>query len=339
MARPIPERPVVLQSFAEPKPTTNPHLALLLDALREDLVVETFTWRRALRWRYDVLHLHWPEVVVTKSTRVQTTAAAALLALVLLRCRWRRTAVVRTMHNLAPHESQPWPVRRVLRMADRRTTWWIRLNDTTPTPAGAHATTIPLGDYGDWYAAHPLPPAAPGRLAYVGLVRPYKGVLELVGAFHALDDPALTLRIAGKPGTPQTGDEVAAAAAGDPRVSVALRHLDDAELVAEVGAAQLVVLPYRAMHNSGALLLALTLGRPVLVPANDVTDALADEVGRWWVQRFTGVITPEAIRVAVQATGGPPQAPPDLSRRSWEALASRHVDVYREAVSAARAGG
>ncbi len=329
-------RPRVLQSFAEPGPTTNPHLVLLMRALRRSTVVETFSWRRALLSRYDVLHVHWPEVVVTKTTRLRTLAAVGLFAATLVRCRLRRTAVVRTAHNVAPHEHLPGATRAVLRLCDRTTTWWIRLNPTTPLPEGARATTVPLGDYGDWYAAHPEPPPVPGRLVHVGIVRPYKGVLELVGAFREVDDDAVSLRIAGRPGSPATAAEVAEAAAGDPRVQVALRHLDDAELVAEVGAGQLVVLPYRNMHNSGALLLALTLGRPVLVPANAVTDALAGEVGEWWVQRYDGPVTGAVLASALAAVAGGPPAPPDLSGRDWDVLAERHLEVYAQAVRAAR---
>jgi beta-1,4-mannosyltransferase len=68
-----------------------------------------------------------------------------------------------------------------------------------------------------------------------------------------------------------------------PRVRLTLRHADDDELVEAVGEAQVVVLPYRQMHNSGALLLALSLDRRVLVPSGPVTDELAARVGEHWV--------------------------------------------------------
>lgn len=329
-------RPVVLQSFAEPGPTTNPHMSLLLRTLRRHVDVRTFDWRTALTGDYDVLHVHWPEVVVTKRTPLRTAAALVGFALVLCRCRLTRRAVVRTLHNLAPHERQPAPTRAVLRLCDRSTTWWVRLNDATPVPAADRATTVPLGDYGDWYAGHPVPPQQQGRLLSFGLVRPYKGVLELVAAFAGTAPEPLDLHVAGRPSTPQFAAEVTAAAAPDPRVTVTLGHLDDATLAAEIAAAQLVVLPYRAMHNSGAVLLALTLGRPALVPRNEVTDALAAEVGEWWVRRFDGDLTSDVLLEHARAVRAGAPAPADLSARSWDALALRHLDVYRAAVRAAR---
>src|SRR3712207_8608213 len=44
-----------------------------------------------------------------------------------------------------------------------------------------------------------------------------------------------------------------------------------------------------------AALLALSLGRAVLVPDNDVTRDLAAEVGERWVRRFSAPLTPELL--------------------------------------------
>ena len=326
----------VLESFGSPRETTNPHSVLLLNALRRDADVDTFTWRRALTGRYDVFHVHWPEVVVTKDTAPRRLAACVLLATALVGFRLKRTAIVRTAHNMAPHEDKDAVTRAVLRLTNRWTTWWIRLNDATPTPAGVPATTIPLGDYGDWYAAHASGGPDAGRLLFFGLIRPYKDVPNLVRRFAGTVDPDLRLVVAGKPSSPEVETAVRTAAAGDDRVELLLGHVPDADLAAAIGAAQLVALPYREMHNSGAVLLALTLGRPVLVPANAVTDAVAHEVGAWWVQRYDGDLTAEQLTDALARTAGVPPTPADLSGRSWDRLAQRHLRVFRDAVDRVR---
>lgn len=327
----------VLQSVRGPRPTTNPYVVQLLRSLGEQADVRAFSWPRALLWRYDVLHVHWPEVVVDRRHRVRRLAAVAAFHLVLLRCRLRRTALVRTAHNLRPHEEvADRPTAGVLRACDRATTWWVRLNDATPTPGDAPATTVPHGHYVDWFAQHPPQPAVARRVATVGLLRPYKGVDELLSAFEALDDPAASLVVAGRPVAQTVADQVRAAAARDPRVVVDLRHVDDADLVRWTTSASLVALPYRQMHNSGAVLLALSLGRPVLVPANPVTDALAAEVGPAWVRRFTGPLTADVLRAALEdADGLSATAAPDLRARDWAAGTQAHLEVYRAAVARA----
>jgi beta-1,4-mannosyltransferase len=327
----------VLQSVRGPRPTTNPYVVQLVRGLREHADVRGFSWPAALLWRYDVLHLHWPEVVVERRHPLRRLAAVLALHAVLLRCRLRRTAVVRTAHNVRPHEAPDPLTDGVLRACDRATTWWVRLNDTTPVPPDAPATTVPHGDYTAWFAGHPPARPVPGRLVTVGLLRPYKGVDELLAAFGALDDPAASLVVAGRPVDATLAAQVRATAADDPRVVTDLRHVDDADLVRWTTSATLVVLPYRRMHNSGAALLALSLRRPVLVPGNPVTDALAAEVGPAWVQRFTGPLTADVLRAALAAAADlPARDGPDLRARDWTSGTATHLEVYRAAVARAR---
>lgn len=324
----------VLESFRTPRVTTNPYLVLLARSMSDGAVVDTFSWRRALLGRYDVLHIHWPEVVVERRDPVRSLLASAMLVAVLLRCRLQRVPVVRTAHNLRPHDDHPWWTRQAVRRADAAASWWIRLNDTTPTPAGVPVTTIVHGHYRDWFADVPARLGVPGRLISFGLVRPYKGVEHLVDVVRSLPEAGLSLRVSGRPTTPEVGAAVRAAAGADPRIVLRLEHVPDADLAREILDAELVVLPYREMHNSGALLLALSLGRPVLVPANPVTDDLAAEVGAAWVQRFSGELDGEDLRRALAVAGTLRGDVPDLGRREWRRLAAEHLDVFRHAIMA-----
>jgi glycosyltransferase involved in cell wall biosynthesis len=336
------DRPLrVLQSFPEPRPTTNPYLVMLRQALDEvpGVQVETFTWRRALAGRYDVFHVHWPEILVSGRDPLRTAARQVLFAVLLLRLRLRRTAVVRTVHNLRPHQERSGVAAWLLRQAERGTSAHVRLNDRTPATEGVPGVTIAHGHYRAWFERHPHRDPRPGHLVFAGLIRPYKNVPGLVEAFSgaAADDPGLTLHVAGAPGSAETGAEVRAAAGDGDRIRLTLRHLDDAELVAAVTEAELVVLPYRDMHNSGAALLALSLDRPVLVPDNEVTAELAAEVGPGWVHRYGGELAAETLRRALAAAREEHRAPrPDLSRREWGGAAADHVAVYRQAQERAR---
>ena len=104
-----------------------------------------------------------------------------------------------------------------------------------------------------------------------------------------------------------------------------------------MGRAELVVLPYRTMHNSGAALLALSLERPVLVPANESTESLAREVGAGWVQTFAPPLAPGVLARAVTVVRTTRRSPaPDLSARTWPAIADRHREAYDRAVRLAR---
>ncbi len=320
-------RPVrVLLSVRGPSPTTNPYVVQLARSQPPDVDVRFFTWTRGLLGRYDVLHVHWPEVLLRRAGRPARWAARARAALLVARLGLTRTPVLRTVHNTATHERGDVVERLLLAALERRVRERVLLSPSTPSPAGG--VVVPHGHYGDWYAGAPRSEVVPGRLLFFGLLRPYKGVDTLLAAFAGLADPGARLRVVGAAPDPALRDAVAAAAAADPRAGARLEHVDDDDLAREVTAAQLVVLPYRDLHSSGALLLALSLGRPVLVPATATTLELRAEVGERWVHTHDGPLRPEDLARALAATADLEGAP-DLSARDWSVGGARHAEVYR----------
>jgi beta-1,4-mannosyltransferase len=167
-------------------------------------------------------------------------------------------------------------------------------------------------------------------------------VESLLRAFGGLSDPASpgvtqTLRIVGNPASDGMRAKVQAACDADPRINALLRYVDDDLLAREIGEAQLVVLPYRQMHNSGALLLALSLARPVLVPWSEANVRLAEEVGSGWVRLYPDVLSAQALADALRIPT--PPGLPDLSRRDWPELGLQHHATYANALHAARRRG
>ena len=329
----------VLLSVPPPRPTTNPYVVMLADAVGAvpGVAVRHFSWRAALLGRYDVFHVHWPELLVQGSTSARALARQLATCVLLARLVGTRTPLVRTVHNVEAHERPGRRQMLVLALLERVTTLRIRINTGTPAPPGQPGEVVLHGDYGEWFARFPHSAAVPGRAVCFGALRPYKAVPELVDAFRGVSDPTLTLRVAGRPASEGLAAAVLAAADGDPRVSLSFGFLTEAEVAAEVTAAELVVLAYPGMHNSGAVLAALSLGRRVLVPANDVTSALADEVGPGWVLTYDGEVSAAAIEDAfARLRVTPPAGPPDLSRRRWRDAGPAHVRAYERAVGLRR---
>lgn len=328
---------VVLQSFQKPRPTTNPYVVQLADRLRElpGVTVKNWTWRTALFGRYDVLHVHWPEILVDGHSPLKRCVRQALFAAVLLRLRWSRTPLVRTVHNLDLPSGLSLREVLLLRWAERWTNYRIVINATTPIAPGTPHTVIPHGHYRDWFAAQVKPQRVPGRISYFGLIRRYKSVDQLLTAYLSAGDGLrdTTLHVAGNPSSEGLAEHLEQLAAGDPRVTLTFKFLTDEELVSEVSGSSLVVLPYREMHNSGATLTALSLDRPVLVPDNPSNRALADEVGTAWVYTYAGQLEPDDLVVARdQAARLNPTARPDLSQRDWDRAGELHLAAYRESV-------
>lgn len=331
---------VVLQSFPEPRPTTNPYIVMLRRSLAgtPGIVLEPFTWRRFVLGRFDVFHVHWLEVHLGGPSSVKNAVRQVLMLVGLVRLRALRRPLVRTMHNLELPSGISRTERFILRLAERWTTLRILINDATPAAGRGPVTTILHGHYRDWFTT-PAASPQPGRLMFFGQIRRYKNVDGLLAAFRetAGAGEVLRLRVVGRPTSPELAAELREAALPDTRVSLDLGFIEDTDLANEITASELVVLPYLEMHNSGSSLTALSLERPVLVPDNAANRTLAAEVGSGWVLRYRGELTGGALLDALATLRtSPPEAPPDLNRRNWERTGTAHLAAYRRAVSIAR---
>jgi glycosyltransferase involved in cell wall biosynthesis len=332
---------VVLQSVPGPLPTTNPYNVMLFRSLAATpgATVLPFTWQRFLTGGFDVFHVHWLEAHLSGPSPVKNLARQLLMGAGLVLLRLRRRALVQTRHNL----ELPTGISRrevcLLRLAERWTTSRILINESTPDDGQLPATTILHGHYRDWFAELPRAETVPGRLAFFGRVRRYKNVAGLVSAFADTVGGAgpSSLQIAGNPSSAEFAAQLEEAARQDPRLSVDLGFIADPDLVTVITAAELVVLPYHEMHNSGSVLTALSLDRPVLVPDNDANRALAAEVGPGWVLRYSGTLTGAHLRQALETLRStPPPARPDLDRRNWTEAGEAHLAAYRDAAARAR---
>ena len=210
-------------------------------------------------------------------------------------CGYAGAALVRTLHNVTPHEPPTWLQARALRLSDRATTLWITLTERTQPPTSAPAVIVPHGHYRDWFARAPHVERVPGRLLHFGRVRPYKGLGSLLAAFSRLPGEAFSLRVVGKTEADHLAAELHAACDADPRITALDAYVSDEVLAREVYESELVVLPFTETTNSGSLLLALSLDRPVLVPRSPIVDEIAAEVGPGWVLTYDGTLDADVL--------------------------------------------
>lgn len=321
------KRLVVLQSLSAPDGKTR-FVDQIVEGASPNVHTEFFTWKTALTSTYDIFHVHWPDLLLNGKSRRARTAKRILFQLLVWRIRLAKIPVVRTLHNLHPHEEATKVDRALMAQLDRSTDLFVRLNPTSPTPPGSSATTILHGHYVERFRQLEAQQSREGCLLYFGLIRPYKGVDLLLDAFARIHESDLTLRIVGKP-TEQLRESIEAAASDDPRISHLLHFVDDEVLVREMTGAELVVLPYREMHNSGVALVALSLNRPILVLRTEANEALAQEVGAGWVHFFESSITEVEIREALrQSRSTRDRAAPRLHERDWDYIGRRYYEEY-----------
>jgi beta-1,4-mannosyltransferase len=341
----------VLTNVAELK--GNPYLRLWGAAVRRSgarlapLAPATVVAARAQRPAW--VHLQWPErTVQAPGRRAAAQGVARLLALVAV-ARLRGLRVMVTAHNVWSHERRHprlepllWTLLGLLAtdlhvltvagarefLASHRTFRRARLR-VIP-----HVNYAPVvGEAPDRRAARERLglPAGSRVLVAFGALKPYKGIEALLDAFAALADPDARLVVAGRVADPGLDARLAAAARADARIVLLTRFLDDEELATVIRAGDEVVLPYREVLNSGSALLALTLGRPVLLPRTATFAQLREQVGEAWVRLFAGA--PTAADLAAPPVRPAPDAAPDLAWCSWERVGDALRELWREGVA------
>lgn len=333
------------------KQDANPYGALLATALRERGVnVDDWTPWRALTRSVDLWHLHHPDTVVYPRSSLHAATGAAALDVLLRIAARRGVRIVWTVHDLASNDGlHPRIERRLWRSLVPRIDALICLaegsvgaaRDRFPELRDVPTFTIPHGHYRDVCrtglsradAREALSlPADVRVLLHFGLVRPYKNLPHLITTFRRIDDPRLVLLVAGKPYDARIEREVRELAAGCPRIRLDLRWIPPESVETYFAASDLVVLPYRRVHNSGAVLLALTLARPVLVPDLGNMREHRTTYGPRWVMLFEGDLTAADLTDAAARCDVTDLAPPDLSDVGWDAIAERTIDVYESAL-------
>ncbi|WP_417216888.1 glycosyltransferase [Arthrobacter sp.] len=293
-----------------------------------------FSWKTAFVETYDVIHFHWPEALLDGSTWFRRRGKELAFALLLLRIRLKRIAVVRTVHNLDLPQGLSFVRKQLITKCDDMTTLQISINPTTPHKPDLPQRLIPHGHYRDWFADVPRSEQVRGRIAFTGLIRRYKGVENLLDCFMhtAGGHPDLSLSVTGKPSSQDLENVVRNAAATDNRIRFSFGYVAEESLVAAITEAELVVLPYQHMHNSGSALAALSVQRPVLIPRNETNELLSLEVGAGWVYLYEGQLSAQDLTSTLaDLRRRTPTKAPDLSARGWGTAGVQHRYAFREA--------
>jgi glycosyltransferase involved in cell wall biosynthesis len=182
------------------------------------------------------------------------------------------------------------------------------------------------------------------KVLFLGVLKPYKGVDILLRAFARLPEEVAKdaiLQIVGYPKMPTEPLKALARELGvEGRVFWDLRFVDEAEVAAYFAQADIVVLPYRRIDQSGVLMIALAFGKPIVASrVGGFAETIQDGVHGFLVepgnveslaQALTRLLSDDELR-ARMASAVERLASEELS---WSNIAKQTVRLYQTLVEA-----
>ena len=291
-------------------------------------VPDMLRYRRAAR-AADVVHFQWLAVQHLDGHLLPGSRASS----------GARRPLVLTAHDILPREARPGQRAAQRRLYDHFDAIVVhsehgrrRLTDELGVdPERVHVIAHGVFEHlaADGMDAQTAPPFAtelPVVLCF-GLMRPYKGIDLLLQAWRGIEGAELW--IAGAPRM----DIAALRAGAPPGVRFVPRFIGDDELPAYFRRADLVVLPYREIDQSGVLFTALAFGKPLLL--SDVGGF--PEIAATGAARAFPAGDAGALREALRELLADEDARSALAARarelaageySWRAVARRTLALY-----------
>lgn len=228
-----------------------------------------------------LIHIHWIAPFTLPGSRkfiFVRRASQAWFTLWLMTAKRLGMSLIWTAHNVLPHDqvfTDDVAARRLFTKACDLVI--VHSEETSAGLAKIGATprkvaVIPHGPFVSSQAARACiaetKESESFRFLFIGRVKPYKGVEELLAAFETVPVSLKAhLTIAGQCDDPELLDRLEHFA-DNPYVSIRVspERLPDAALSGFLDEAHVVVLPFRNVTTSGSAILAISHGKPVIVP-------------------------------------------------------------------------
>jgi glycosyltransferase involved in cell wall biosynthesis len=177
---------------------------------------------------------------------------------------------------------------------------------------------------------------------FFGLIRPYKGVLDLVRAHKQLGLKEVTLLIVGSSVMHHKEcvdymEEIRRAIGSRENVKLIFEFIEDDRIQVVMGASDIVAFPYRDIMTSGALVMAMNFGKPCIAARVGCITETLDERGAYLYERGDQSGLVEVLRRAYLDRDRLPAMGEHNLRLArelpWQTIGQMTMGVYRECFS------
>lgn len=299
-----------------------------------------------------VIHLHWVNDLISHILWTRNPLIARLklllLGLDILMVRARGVRVVWTIHNAVAHESgntaREIQARRMIARTCNRviihSASALRLvEERYRISLSSKTSVIPHGNYDGCYTLSDASSdalksklhleASNIAILFFGAIRRYKGVDKLLKVFAESDNPDLRLILAGRPNSEELRAEILDYAKRDTRIIAMLDFIHDDEVAALFAVADIVAIPFERTLTSGSAVLAVSMARPLLLPAEARVLDLVDDDCAFFFHDETGLKTAIANLRKDQLNAMRGKARAIADELSWSKIGAMTAEAYR----------
>lgn len=330
---------------------TNPYNMLLYSALIEKgCTVSEFDKIKFILQKTDILHIHWPDLIINHKSLLKTVISIARLCTLVLLCRLKRIKIVWTVHNLMPHDAYHEKTMKIalnwfvghcsglIFLSNSSKAEFIKFYKLKNLPA---CQIIPHGHYKSVYDKINNKLEARRELAlpddafiilFFGQIRPYKNTEKLLNEFILIDQPKFYLCVAGSINDTALKENLELKSRGYDNISLDLKFIPEDKVSNYFSAADVTVLPYKNILNSGVALLSLSFDCPVIVPKLGSLSELRDIVGKEWVHIYEGDFSKEIIESTYEYIMRSKFKNCNLQEFEWNLIADKTLGLYEQLI-------
>lgn len=326
------------------------HNTLLFKRYKINLFVFPFQLMYYRLKGYKVFHLHWLycfNVPFGGTIARYLNFISSLFSLLYLKALGFK--LVYTVHNLMPHEPSTindiFIMKMLFALSDADI---IHSSAVLKQMVAEHVKTdnthlVPHGNYIGFYkntitqrdARNALHISSNSQLTilFFGMIRRYKGIENLLEAYRKIDNKHITLIIAGHCFEKNMRDALETFAKEyKESVHLTLKHISNDDVQIYFNAADMVVFPYKKVTTSGAAVLALSFGKPIIAPRIGALTDIPETSGIFYnVEDARGL--ERSIEKAVHEKNMSQMGKNTYEYAqslSWDTIANKTYDVYKQ---------
>ncbi len=357
----ISSRSIFLPKVDDP----NPYISQLIDNLQKvgiELIFPSISSSRTFFLpivispkKADFVHLQWLHPFFIGSTNNLINILKLLIFIIqLIIIKMIGIKIIWTVHNLTNHEKINLTLDRIYSKVV------VVLSDAIITHCQAakeeviqkfsirnknKVFVVPHGNYMDFYENKIEKVTAREKLGlkncslvflFLGSIRPYKGVFELIDTFNQLDGDKIQLVIAGRVlnDNQEITDMLKQKVANYQRINFIPGYVPTEEVQLYMNACDAVIFPYRDILTSGAVLLAMSFGKACIAPRKGCIGEVLDDAGAFLYDIDDENGLNKAMKSALEKHDKlffMGQHNLELAQQyNWEHIAKLTADVYRD---------